>query len=306
MFWKMSIDKLKSALEKTRKILTTDIKELFKLGRKIDENFLEELEEKFIKADVGVATTQYIIEEIKKAYKNKEIKDENEIFSFLKSTLKKVLTSQGNEVIFAPNPPTVILVVGVNGSGKTTSIAKLGYYFKSQGKKVLLAASDTFRAAAIDQLEKWAKRINVDLIRQEPGADPAAVAFDAATSALSQNVDILIVDTAGRLHTQKNLMQELSKIHKVLGKKIPSAPHEVLLVLDATTGQNAINQAKIFKDSVEVTGIFLAKLDGTAKGGVVLAIQNQINIPVKFIGVGETYEDIEPFDANRFIEALLT
>ena len=306
MFWKKSIDKLKDALQKTRKILTTDITELFKIGRKIDEAFLEELEEKFIMADVGVGTTTQLIERLRLAYKNKEIEDRQKIVDFLKDNLKQLLTERGNEINITATPPTVILVVGVNGCGKTTSIAKMAYYFSQNNQKVFLAASDTFRAAAIEQLEKWAKRINVTLIRQQSGSDPAAVAYDATESACARGADVLIVDTAGRLHTQKNLMQELHKIYRVLGKKIPGAPHEVMLVLDATTGQNAITQARLFKEAVAVTGIFLAKLDGTAKGGVVLAIQNQIDIPVKFIGLGEQYDDIEPFDATRFIDALLS
>ena len=306
MFWKKSIEKIKNALAKTRKILNTDIKELFKIGRKIDDKFLEELEEKLISADVGVGTTNNIIQKLKDSYKNKEISNNEEIIDFLKKGLSESLTQKGNEIKFAPKSPTIILTVGVNGSGKTTSIAKLAHYFSQENKKVILAASDTFRAAAIEQLEKWANRINVTLIRQSSGSDPAAVAFDAATAAVARNADILIVDTAGRLHTQKNLMQELGKIYKVLGKKIEGAPHETLLVLDATTGQNAIAQAKAFKEYVDVTGLFLSKLDGTAKGGGVLAIQNQVNIPVKFIGLGEQYDDIEPFDSQMFIDALLS
>jgi fused signal recognition particle receptor len=306
MFWKKTLEKLKAALEKTRKILTTDIRDLFKIGRKIDDALLEELEEKFIMADVGVKPTRTLIEKLRAAYKNKEVSNQDEIISFLKETLKQELTQKGNEVALSPTPPTVILVVGVNGSGKTTSIAKLAHYFGENGKKVLLAASDTFRAAAIEQLEKWANRVNVSVVRQHTGADPAAVAYDAVEAAIARKIDVLIVDTAGRLHTQKNLMQELNKIHRVLGKKLEGAPHETLLVLDATTGQNAIAQAKLFKKAVAVTGLFLAKLDGTAKGGVVIAIQNQVDIPVKFIGIGEHYEDIEPFHVQRFVDALLS
>ena len=305
MFWSKPLEKLKAALEKTRKVLTTGISSLFKRGRKIDAEFLQELEEKLIMSDVGVPTTQHILDALKQSYQSQEIQDEQQIIAFLKDTLKQLLTKDGNEIAYAPEPPTVILVVGVNGSGKTTSIAKLAAYFSAMGKKVLLAASDTFRAAAIEQLEKWAQRVKVDIIKQAMGSDPAAVAFDAAEAALTRKADVLIVDTAGRLHNQKNLMQELTKIHRVIGKKIPGAPHEVMLVLDATTGQNAILQAKAFKETVRVTGLFLAKLDGTAKGGVVLAIQKEVNVPVKFIGIGEQYEDIEPFDAQRFVDALL-
>lgn len=306
MFWKKPINKLKAALQKTRKILSDGISSLFQIGRKIDDAFLEELEEKLIMADVGVPTTQHIIEALKRAYKNKEIENQQEILTFLQETLTQLLTQEGNDINWPAKPPAVILVVGVNGCGKTTSIAKLAHYFLQQEKKVLLAASDTFRAAAVEQLEKWANRLQVSIIKQQAGADPAAVAFDAAEAGLARQVDVVIVDTAGRLHTEKKLMQELSKIQRVLGKKIPDAPHEVMLVLDSTTGQNAIAQAKMFKEAVEVTGLFLAKLDGTAKGGAVLAIQNQVNIPVKFIGIGEQYEDIEPFDAQRFVEAVLS
>lgn len=306
MFWKKPLEKLKAALEKTRKVLTSGISGLFRLGRKIDDELLRELEEKLIMADIGVVTTRHMLEALKTAYKSQEIKDTNEIMSFLKQTLRQFLTQGGNDVLYAPKPPTVILVVGVNGSGKTTSVAKLAAYFSAMGKSVLLAASDTFRAAAVEQLEKWAQRVQVSIIKQATGADPAAVAFDAAEAAVARNADVLIIDTAGRLHTQKNLMQELSKIYRVIGKKIPGAPHEVLLVLDATTGQNAILQAKAFKEAVQVSGLFLAKLDGTAKGGVVLAIQKEVNLPVKFIGIGEHYEDIEPFDVQRFVDALLS
>lgn len=307
MFWKKSLDKLKSALAKTRKVLNTDITVLFAIGRKIDDVFLSELEETLIMADVGTATSKALLEKLKNAYKNKEIQDKEEILSFLKESLASLLAQKNTSLKTAEEGAlTVILVVGVNGCGKTTSIAKLAYYLSQQNKKVFLAASDTFRAAAAEQLEKWAQRVNVTLIRQQAGADPASVAFDAVEAALSRKADYLIVDTAGRLHTQKNLMQELEKIYRVLGKKIPGSPHEVLLVLDATTGQNAIAQAKTFSEVVPVTGIFLSKLDGTAKGGVVLAIQNQIDIPVKFVGLGEHYEDIETFDVQRFIEALLS
>lgn len=305
MFFKKSLEVLKSALGKTRKVFTTTVRDLFKVGRKIDDELLEHLEETLIMADVGVATTQQLVKKLQDAYKNKEIQDNDEVINFLRTSLKEMLTQKSNEIMFAPSDPTVILVVGVNGCGKTTSIAKLAYYFAEQGKKVMLAASDTFRAAAVEQLETWAKRLNVEIIRQKTGADPAAVAFDAVNAAINNQTDVLIVDTAGRLHTQKNLMQELGKIHRVIGKKLSNAPHEVLLVLDATTGQNAITQAQMFKKEVNVTGLILTKLDGTAKGGVVLAIQNQIDIPVKFIGLGEQYKDLEPFDVERFIDALL-
>jgi fused signal recognition particle receptor len=206
-------------------------------------------------------------------------------------------------VHFAAEPPTVILVAGINGAGKTTSVAKLAHHFQQEGRKVVLAAADTFRAAAVEQLTIWADRIGVDLVTGS-GSDPAAVVYDACDAAKARQADVLLVDTAGRLHTQDNLMRELTKIRNVVGKKLPGAPHEVLLVLDATTGQNAINQARAFLEAIDVTGIFLAKLDGTAKGGIVVAIRNEVNLPVKFIGLGETYEDIEPFEPERFVEAL--
>jgi len=306
MFLKKSLDTLKSALGKTRKVFTSSIRNLFSIGRKIDDELLEKLEETLIMADVGVSTTQQLVKKLQEAYKNKEIKDKDEIINFLRSALKELLTQKSNEIHFAKEGLTVILVVGVNGCGKTTSIAKLAHHFSEQGKKVILAASDTFRAAAIEQLETWANRIKVEIIRQQSGSDPAAVAFDAVDAALSRKADILIVDTAGRLHTQKNLMQELEKIYRVIKKKLPGAPHEVLLVLDATTGQNAILQAQTFKEAVNVTGLVLAKLDGTAKGGVVIAIQQQVDIPVKYIGIGEQYKDLESFDVERFIDALLS
>ncbi len=306
MFWQKSLDKLKAALSKTRNFLKMDIGKLFQIGRKIDQKFLDELEATLIMSDVGVATTQEILNKLKSAYKQKEIQNQEEIIQFLRESLKSLLTQKSNDLNISNSSPTIILVVGVNGCGKTTSIAKLAYFLSQQNKKVFLAASDTFRAAAIEQLEKWAQRVNVTLIRQQSGSDPAAVAFDAVESAIAKKADVLIVDTAGRLHTQKNLMQELEKIYRVLNKKVPNAPHEVLLVLDATTGQNAIAQAKSFKEVVAVSGIFLSKLDGTAKGGVVLAIQQQLDIPVKFIGLGEQYEDIEPFDVKRFIDAMLS
>lgn len=301
MFFKKSIDKIKAALAKTKKIA-----ELFQIGRKIDEAFLEDLEERLIMADVGLDTTKYLIDALKNSYKDKEIKEKDQILGFLKENLKERLTKKGNEIKLSEDGPTVILVIGVNGSGKTTSIAKLAHHFVQQGKKVLLGAGDTFRAAAIDQLEIWADRIGIDIVKHKMGSDPAAVAFDAVQAALSRESDIIIIDTAGRLHTQKNLMKELQKIHNVLKKKIPDAPHEVLLILDATIGQNAITQAELFSAATPITGIFLSKLDGTAKGGVVLAIQNQLDIPVKFIGLGEKSEDMEPFDSEQFVDALLS
>ncbi len=307
MVWRLfgkAVEKIKSGLSKTRSAFTSKVKALFTIGRKIDADFLEELEEAMIAADMGVETTMEIVGMLKEAYRNREIKESGEVLNYLKGELQRRLTEESNDIIMAGAPPTVILVAGVNGSGKTTSIAKIAKHYVDSGNKVLLAASDTFRAAAVEQLTIWSERIGCDIVRHQRGADPAAVTFDAADAALARGSDILIVDTAGRLHTQRNLMEELSKIRRVLEKKIPGAPHEVLLVLDATTGQNAINQAKMFKEAISITGLFVAKLDGTAKGGVILAIKNQLGIPVKFIGVGEQLDDIEQFDARAFVEAL--
>lgn len=307
MVWRIfgkAVEKIKDGLSKTRSVFTSKIKHLFAVGRKIDAEFLEELEEAMIAADMGVETTTEVVGMLQKAYKNREIKESGEVLGYLKDELRRRLTEEGNDVLVAPVPPTVILVAGVNGCGKTTSIAKIAKHYTDEGRKILLAASDTFRAAAVEQLSIWAERIGCDIVRHQHGADPAAVTFDAADAAIARGSDMLIVDTAGRLHTQRNLMEELGKIRRVIEKKIPGAPHEVLLVLDATTGQNAINQAKTFKEAIQITGLFVAKLDGTAKGGVVLAIKNQLGIPVKFIGVGEKLDDIEQFDADAFVKAL--
>jgi fused signal recognition particle receptor len=240
------------------------------------------------------------------AYKKGEIKTTDQIVPFLKTDLKQRLTEHGNDVRWATSGPTAILVAGVNGVGKTTSIAKLATLFRREQKRVMLAASDTFRAAAVEQLTIWSQRIGVDIIKHAQGADPAAVVFDAADAAVAREADVLIIDTAGRLQTKENLMKELTKIRNVLSRKMPGAPHEVLLVLDATTGQNAISQAQHFGAAVSVTGLFLAKLDGTAKGGIVVAIKDKLNIPVKFVGTGETPEDIARFNADEFVEALFS
>jgi len=301
-FFKKVFDKLATGLAKTRDKFLGGLKSLLR-GRQLDDALLEELEEKLIQADMGVVASARITEELKKAYKEKKIAKGDDVLDFLKAELKSYWPPQDRNLRLAAGGPTVILVAGINGAGKTTSIAKLAYQLKHSGKKVVLAAADTFRAAAVEQLTIWAERIGVDIIKGT-GTDPAAVAFDACEAALAREADILLVDTAGRLHTQDHLMRELSKIRNVVQRKIPGAPHEVLLVLDATTGQNAINQAKAFTAAIDVTGIFLAKLDGTAKGGIVVAIRNEVNLPVKFIGVGETYEDVQPFDPDEFVEAL--
>ncbi len=298
-------DGIRRGLAKTHEKLAAGFNGIFAFTRKLDDDVCDELEELMIGADVGVQATTEIIEDIREAHKRGEVTDTANLKDYLKAELKQTLGESDPGIHVADAPPTVLLVAGVNGSGKTTSIAKLAKFFHDSGKKVLLAASDTFRAAAVEQLEIWSKRIGVDIVKHQTGADPAAVTYDALEAAVARKVDVLIVDTAGRLHTQKNLMSELEKIRRVIAKQVPDAPHEVILVLDATTGQNAIQQATLFREAIGVTGIFLAKLDGTAKGGIVIAIKKQIDIPVKFIGVGEQPEDIEPFDPDTFVEALM-
>ena len=296
--------KLKNSLAKTRSKISSKFTDLLSFKRKIDESVLEELEVVLLESDIGVGLVTSIIQDIRDAWKAKEIEDTTGVYEYLKEDLKKSLKGGDSSLKIAPSPPTVIMVAGVNGVGKTTSIAKLANLFIKQGKKVMLAAGDTFRAAATEQLEIWSKRIGADIVKHQAGADPSAVAYDALEASLSRGIDILIVDTAGRLHTHGNLMNELSKMKRVLSKKIENAPHEVLMVLDATTGQNAISQAKLFKEAVDITGIFLAKLDGTAKGGAILGMRKEIEIPVKFVGLGESVDDIQEFDADKFVDAL--
>jgi len=296
--------KLAQGLAKTRSRLADSVRDLFRVGRKIDKEFLQELEETLILADVGVAATRRIVEDLQARYHDREIQPGDDLVAIIKKDLKDSLGQADRGVRFAPTGPTVILVAGVNGSGKTTAVARLAHLMVSEGRTVLLACCDTFRAAADEQLAIWAKRVGVEMVRHKPGADPAAVAFDAAEAAVARGADVLVVDTAGRLHTQDHLMRELGKIRRVLEKKIPGAPHEVLLVLDATTGQNAIQQAKEFRAAIQVTGVFLAKLDGTAKGGIVLAVKRELGIPVKFVGIGEKADDLAPFDPDAFVEAL--
>jgi len=300
------IEKFKQGLAKTKEVFTAPLKKLFSFARNLDEATLAEIEEALITADFGVDATGKIMDALRVAYKKREIETTDKVLEFLKKDLKKRLTEKGNDVLWAPQPPTVILVCGVNGVGKTTSIAKLARALTNEGKKVLLCASDTFRAAAVEQLSEWARRLDVDIIKHKMGADPAAVVFDATDAAIARKADALIIDTAGRLQTKENLMKELTKIRNVAAKKIPGSPHEVLLVLDATTGQNAISQAQHFKAATSVTGIFLAKLDGTAKGGIVVAIKDKLDIPVKFVGTGETPDDVARFNADEFVEALFT
>ena len=301
-FFGKAFEKLSSGLTRTKQKFLGGLKSLLS-GRALDAELLDELEARLIEADFGVAATRRITDDLQLAYKEKRLTRGEEVLEFLKTELKKYWPPVDRAVQHAPAPPTVILVAGINGAGKTTSIAKLAWLFKSQGKKVVLAAADTFRAAAVEQLTIWSDRIGVELIKGS-GSDPAAVVYDACDAALARKADVLLVDTAGRLHTQDHLMRELTKIRNVVAKKIPGSPHEVLLVLDATTGQNAIHQAKAFTAAINVTGIFLAKLDGTAKGGIVVAIRNEVHLPVKFIGLGESYEDVEPFDPDQFVDAL--
>jgi fused signal recognition particle receptor len=299
------LEKLKQALRRTSDVLGGALVRVVR-GRKLDEDLLEEIEETLIRADVGVATSARLVADLREAGKRGEIRSGEEIVPFLKKDLVKRLAEGTGTLVEAPAKPTVVLIVGVNGSGKTTSIAKLAGWLKEHGKKVVLAAGDTFRAAAVQQLTIWSNRLGIEIVKQDTGADPAAVAFDAADAAVSREADVLIVDTAGRLHTQEHLMRELEKIRRVLGKRIEGAPHETLLVLDATTGQNAVQQARRFHEATPVTGIILAKLDGTARGGAVLSIKDELDLPVKFVGVGEKLADIEPFDPAEFVEALFS
>lgn len=299
-------DKLKIGLEKTRKNFTEKIEQLVIGYATIDEEFLDDLEGVLLSADVGVQTTAKLMSDIKKGIKSKEINGPEDLKPFLQSRISAILTEDNCEIKLAVTPPTVIVVIGVNGVGKTTTIGKLGQYYREQGYKVILAAADTFRAAAIDQLEIWGTRTGAEIIKHKEGSDPAAVAFDAVQSAKARKADIVIIDTAGRLHTKSNLMEELKKIGRVISREIPEAPHETLLVLDATTGQNAVNQAKLFGEAIPLTGIVLTKLDGTAKGGVVISIKSELNVPVKWIGVGEGANDLRPFVPQEFAEALFS
>ena len=295
---------LKEHLGRTRQKIASSLSAVLTLGRDIDDDLLGRLEETLISDDIGVETTTRLIEDLRAAYKKGDIKKTDDVLPFLKEQMKSCWPERDRQLNTAESGPTVILVAGINGSGKTTSIAKLAYILNKSGKKVIVAACDTFRAAAVEQLTIWSERIGVQIVKHKSGADPAAVAYDACQAAVARDVDYLILDTAGRLHTQKHLMEELTKIRNVITKHIPDAPHEVILVVDGTTGQNAIMQAKIFTQAINVTGIFLAKLDGTARGGIVIAIKDMLDIPVKFVGLGETPEDIAEFDPEEFVEAL--
>lgn len=297
--------KLKEGLTKTRDQFVSKVEELLTGRRKIDEELYEELEEILIRSDVGVTTSLQLVQRLRQEVKKRKLSEAQELREVLKEEIADLL---GDEVSlqFAENGPTILLVVGVNGVGKTTTIGKLAHYFEDEGKKVILAAGDTFRAAAIDQLEVWGQRAGVEVIKQREGADPAAVAYDAIQYAKTRGIDLVIMDTAGRLHNKVNLMEELRKVKRVIEREVPGAPHEVLLVLDATTGQNALQQAKLFQEVAGVTGIVLTKLDGTAKGGVVLGIQGEVKIPVKWVGVGEGMEDLRPFVPQDFASALFS
>ena len=295
---------IKKSLTKTRDKLVAGLRAVLPFGRKIDEDLLDELYDAMLVGDIGPATAERLIGEVRTAWRAGKLSEAQDILGFLKETIAGTWTAGDRELAKAPDGPTVIFVVGINGSGKTTSVAKLCQFLRSRGDKVLLGACDTFRAAAIDQLGIWADRLGVEIVKHQPGSDPAAVAFDACEAGIARQVDTILIDTAGRLHTQDHLMAELNKIQRVVQKKIPSAPHEVLLVLDATIGQNAVNQAKSFSEAVDVSGLFVAKLDGSAKGGIVVGIHDQLSIPVKFIGLGETPDDIRPFDPGEFVDAL--
>ncbi|MCI7261202.1 MAG: signal recognition particle-docking protein FtsY [Selenomonas sp.] len=297
-------DKLKKGLNKTRENLTNKIEKLVIGYADIDEDFLDELEETLIMADVGVKTTDKLMTAVRKGIKKKEINSPEDLKPFLQKEIAAILSIGEDTTKEASDGLTVLLVIGVNGAGKTTTIGKLSAYYKAQGKSVMLAAADTFRAAAIDQLEVWGNRTGAQVIKHEEGSDPAAVVFDAVKAAKARKMDVLIIDTAGRLQTKSNLMNELEKINRVIGREIPGAPHETLLVLDATTGQNAISQAELFTKAAPISGVVLTKLDGTAKGGVVIGIKSQLAMPVKWIGVGEGVEDLRPFNPDDFAKAL--
>lgn len=302
-------EKFKDGLAKTRGQFSGKVNDLVSRYRKVDEDFFEELEEILIQADVGFETVMQLVDQLKDEVKRRNIKDPADVQSVISEKLVEIYQGgeQGaNGLNIQQEGVTVILIVGVNGVGKTTTIGKLAHIFKSEGKKVLLAAGDTFRAGAIEQLEVWGERVGVDVIKQGEGSDPAAVMYDAVKAAQSRKADILLCDTAGRLQNKVNLMKELEKVKRVIEREIPGAPHEVLLVLDATTGQNALIQAKTFKEATDVTGIVLSKLDGTAKGGIVLAIRNELEIPVKFVGLGEKMDDLQEFDAEKYVYGLFS
>ena len=296
-------DKLKNGLTKTRESIAKQVNNVFSVFIKVDDELFENLEEALIMADIGVETSTYIIEKLRDNVKHKHITDGNLVKEELKSIISEILSTL-DTTVDTSTTPSVILVIGVNGVGKTTSIGKIASHYKSMGKKGLLAAADTFRAAAIDQLDIWAQRSGCDIIKHQENSDPAAVVFDACTAAKARGADILICDTAGRLHNKKNLMAELAKINRVIERELPDSARETLLVLDATTGQNAVSQAKLFSEAADITGIILTKLDGTAKGGIVISIAKEQNVPVKFVGVGEGIDDLQEFNSDDFAKAI--
>lgn len=296
-------DKFKQGLQKSRSSLVERLGGVFR-SRKLDETVYEEMEEAFISADMGVETAISLVENVRVLARKNRIENAEDLPKFMVQAMTELLRKEDSEMKFAADGPTLVLLVGVNGAGKTTTIGKLAHYYRQQGKRVLLAAADTFRAAATEQLVEWGNRVGCEVVRHGQGADPAAVIFDAIQAGRSRGMDLILCDTAGRLQNKTHLMAELAKIHKVAKREMPDAPHEVLLVLDGTTGQNGLNQAKVFKEVVDVTGIVVTKLDGTAKGGIVLPIVNEQHIPVKWIGLGEQMDDLQPFDAEAFAEAV--
>lgn len=296
--------KLRESLTKVRQTLVEAVENVISGRRQIDEDLYEEIEDALILADVGVAAAQEIMTRVRSKVKELRIDDPSQLKPLFKEEVLRIVGTESVPVVLPSEPPAVIMMVGVNGTGKTTTIGKLACYWRGQGKKVLIAAADTFRAAAIDQLEVWAGRARVEIVKQREGSDPAAVVYDALQAAKARRSDIVLIDTAGRLHTKTNLMEELKKIRRVAEREVPGAPHEVLLVIDATTGQNAINQTKLFGEATGVTGIVLTKLDGTAKGGVVVAVRKTFDIPVKFVGLGEGIEDLVPFNPTEFVSAI--
>ncbi len=298
------VERLKRGIEKTRSGLVSRLEDVLAGEKKIDADLLEELEHTLIGADIGVRTATEILDRIRQQVGRQALDNAGELRSLIRGHLLEVLRAAGKPVPRVAEPPAVVMVVGVNGSGKTTTIGKLARRYTAEGRSVLLCAADTFRAAAIEQLEIWGSRTHTDVIRQKPGSDPSAVLFDALHAARARNVDYVIVDTAGRLHTKSNLMAELEKMRRTASRVIPSAPHEVLLVLDATTGQNGLEQARRFTETSGVTGIVLAKLDGTAKGGIVVAIARELGLPIRYVGVGEKAEDLLPFDTEEFVSSL--
>ena len=298
--------RLKSGLQKTRASLAGGLENIVQGKAKVGLELLDELEETLLIADVGMKTTTFILEDLKKDVAQNRIRENDEVLQHLKGRMIKVLSQNTKPIQFGTNKPLVILMVGINGSGKTTTIGKLAQKWKKEGKKVLLAAGDTFRAAAIDQLQVWAERADINCISQKSGADPSAVAYDAVQAAIARNMDVVLIDTAGRLQTNQNLMEELKKVKRVIGKVLLGAPHETLLVLDATLGQNSISQAKHFHEALELDGFVMTKLDGTAKGGVLLNLSGELKLPIHFIGVGEKAEDLQAFDSKSFVDALIS